>query len=461
MERPLYWHQGLFLQPQHFQLQDRFVRSLIEPLHRKMAPHFWGVASMAVKSAALGNRSIGLTSGEFLFQDMSYAVIPDNAVIEPRSFERAWEDGGKPFMVYLGLKKFNPAGENVTVVADINRIGDVNTRYATTENALEIRDLHGNGPHAQVRDLHLVLKFIWETEKDQLGDYELMPLVKLERQGDSIRLSEQYIPPCLNLTAVPALDRMIKDVRDQISARGRQLESYKRDRGIHTAQFGSRDMVFLLALRSLNRYVSALVHITETGQVHPWSAYGLLRQLIGEMTTFSERISATGMLEDGTALVPAYRHQDLWQCFSSAQRLVTQLLDEITAGPEYMLPLIFDGTYYATDLPPAIFEGRNRFYLALETDAEPQAVMGSVEQIAKFSSREYLPILIARSLPGVKLAYLQMPPQELPRRANTLYFQIDHHGEPWAQVQRGNNLALYWDAAPEDLKAELMAVGRT
>jgi type VI secretion system protein ImpJ len=50
---------------------------------------------MAVKSAALGNRSIGLTSGEFLFQDMTYAVIPDNAVVQPRSFENAWEDGGK------------------------------------------------------------------------------------------------------------------------------------------------------------------------------------------------------------------------------------------------------------------------------------------------------------------------------------------------------------------------------
>ena len=461
MERPLYWHQGLFLQPQHFQLQDRYTRSLIEPLHQKLMPHFWGVGSMAVKSAALGNRSIGLTSGEFLFQDMTYAVIPDNAVIQSRSFENAWEDGGKPFMVYLGLKKFSSSGENVTVVQDLKRIGEVTTRYVATEEAGEFKDLHGNGPSAQVRHLHLVLNFFWESEKDQLGDYELIPLVKLERQGDAIALSEQYIPPCLNLAAVPALVRLIKEVRDQISARGRQLESYKRDRGIHTAEFGSRDMVFLLALRSVNRYVSMLVHLTEAGQVHPWTTYGVLRQLIGEMTTFSERISVTGVMDDGTVLVPVYRHQDLWRCFSSAQSLITQLLDEITAGPEYMMPLLFDGTYYATDLPPAIFEGRNRFYLALETESDPQAVLSSVEQIAKFSSREYLPILIARSLPGIKLTYLQTPPQELPRRANTLYFQIDHHGEPWAQVQQGNNLALYWDAAPEDLKAELMAVGRS
>jgi type VI secretion system protein ImpJ len=152
----------------------------------------------------------------------------------------------------------------------------------------------------------------------------------------------------LNLSAVPALERLIKEVRDQISARGRQLEAYKRDRGIHTAEFGSRDMVFLLALRSLNRYVSMLVHLTEAGHVHPWTVYGVLRQLIGEMTTFSERISVTGTLDDGTVLVPVYRHQELWHCFSSAQSLVTQLLDEITAGPEHMIPFYLT----APILPP-------------------------------------------------------------------------------------------------------------
>ncbi|UCF86328.1 MAG: type VI secretion system baseplate subunit TssK, partial [Desulfobacteraceae bacterium] len=37
----------------------------------------------------------------------------------------------------------------------------------------------------------------------------------------------------------------------------------------------------------------------------------------------------------------------------------------------------------------------------------------------------------------------------------------DHHSDQWAQVQQGHNIALYWDTAPEDLKVELMVVGRT
>jgi type VI secretion system protein ImpJ len=80
--------------------------------------------------------------------------------------------------------------------------------------------------------------------------------------------------------------------------------------------------------------------------------------------------------------------------------------------------------------------------------------------MAKFSSREHLPILIARALPGVGLEHLPVPPQELPRRAHSIYFSVNHHSDQWALVQKGNNIALYWDNAPEDLEVELMVVGR-
>ena len=124
------------------------------------------------------------------------------------------------------------------------------------------------------------------------------------------------------------------------------------------------------------------------------------------------------------------------------------------------MQLLYDGTYWSSELSAAIFDGGNRFYLLIETEAEPQAVIQPLESIAKLGSRESLPILIARALPGVKLIHLEVPPQELPRRSQALYFQIDHHSDHWDQVQKGKNIGLYWDAAPEDLKVELMVVGR-
>jgi len=461
MKRPLFWHQGLFLQPQHFQLKDVHFQSLLTPFYRFLQPHLWGTGDFEIQKAALGNRSFDLLRGEFLFPDMNYVVFPGNAVIEARSFDDAWVEGDKPFTVFVGLRKWNDVGENVTVLSKLENLSDVTTRFVTTADPEDVSDLHQGGPPAQVKMLNYALKIFWETEKDQLGEYMLIPIAQLERSGEEITLSEQFVPPCLTISSSEPLAKLVREVRDQIAARGYQLESYKRERGIHAAEFGARDMVYLLALRSLNRYTPLLLHFTESQQVHPWMVYAVLRQLIGELSSFSERVSVTGELEDGTRLVTGYDHRELWECFSAAQRLVTQLLDEITAGPEYVMHLIFDGTYHAAELSPAIFEGRNRFYLVFETEEDPQSVRQSLETIAKLGSRESLPILIARALPGIKLEYLSVPPQELPRRARSVYFQIDHHSDQWVQVERGHNIALYWDAAPEDLKAELMVVGRS
>jgi type VI secretion system protein ImpJ len=461
MERPLFWHEGLFLQPHHFQLEDLHFQSLLTPLHRLLQPHFWGVGGLEIQEAALGNRTFDLLKGEFLFPGMTYVVFPENAVIEARSFDEAWVEGEKPFNLFVGLRKWNNALENVTVVSKLDNLSEVNTRFVTTVEPEEVQNLHQSGPPAQVKRLFYVLKIFWEAERDQLGDYELIPLAQLERRGEEITLSEHFIPPCLSIYSSDPLVKIVKEIRDQIASRGHQLESYKRERGIQTAEFGARDMVYLLALRSINRYVPLLFHLTESRQVHPWRVYAVLRQLIGELSSFSAQVNVMGELEDGTSMLSDYEHQNLWECFSNAQSLVTQLLDGITAGPEYVMQLLYDGTYYASDLSPAIFEGRNRFYLIVETEADPQTLLQSIEKFAKLGSRESVPLLMARALSGIGLEHLPVPPQELPRRPHSIYLQIDHHGDEWTEVQKGNNIALYWDTAPEDLKVELMVVGRT
>jgi type VI secretion system protein ImpJ len=461
MRRPFFWHQGLFLQPQHFQQQDRYVQSLLEPFQAYLQPHFWGVASQIIQEAALGNQSFNLIQGKFLFPDQTFVSLPGNALLEGRSFNESWIEGGKPLGVLIGLRKWNSTGENVTVLPSLERIGDISTRFVTSTEPEEALDLHHGGPPAQVKHLYYALKLFWESEEENLGEYDLIPLAYLERRGETIGLSQRFFPPTLSMSAANPLLRLVVEIRDQLASRSHQLESYKRDRGIHTAEFGARDMVFLLALRSLNRYVPLLFQMTESEPVHPWHVYGLLRQIIGELSSFSETFNVLGEKSDGTALIPSYNHRKLWECFFAAQSVLLQLLDEITAGPEHMLQLLYDGTYYATELSPTIFQGNNRYYLVITTDQNRQQQLSSFTSLAKMGPRESLPILIARALPGISLAPLETPPQELPRRANSLYFKIDHHGDQWQQVQRNRNLAVFWDAAPEDLKVELMVVGRS
>jgi len=460
MVKPLFWHQGLFLQPHHFQLDDLYTRSLMEPLYRFMVPHFWGVGSFEIEESSLSNYIFDIKAGEFLFPDNSHVIIGENGVIQARSFEKAWEDGGKKFSVFLGLKKWNDTGENVSVLTNFNDLADVSTRFVSSSVPEEIGDLHGNGPSAEVKRMNFLIKIFWENEIDYQGDYQLIEIAKLKKNLDEIVVSDEFIPPCLTITGSEILNGVVKEVREQISSRTRQLEAVKRSKGVHTAEFGSRDMVYMLALRSLNRYAPLLTHLTAANQSSPWTVYGIMRQIIGELSSFSAEISAGGELEDGTVLLSEYDHKNLWECFTGAQKLITRLLDGITSGPEYIIPMHFDGTYFIADLSPGIFEGKNSFFLVMESESDTDTLVESMKNIAKLSSRESLPILIAQSLPGVTLNFLEIPPQELPRRTGSIYFQIDHHGKQWDHVKNGNNLALYWDRAPDDFKVELMVVRR-
>lgn len=457
IQRPLFWHHGLFLLPQHLQLQDQAAESRLLPFLNYQLPHFWGIARMTVNRAALGIGSFQLESGAFLFPDGTYLEVPHNALVEPRSFDGHLQEG-KPLQVYLGIRKWNEAGGNVTELEAPDRPGSTATRFVTGKNPEEVRDLYGKGGEGHVRRLDCLLKVFWEGELDRLGDYLLIPLARLEHFG-GIGLSAAFIPPSLTLDASQPLMQVVKEIRDQLAARGHQLEQYKKQRGVQNAEFGSRDLVYLLALRTLNRQVPRLFHLTEAPSVHPWVVYGALRELIGELSSFSLRANFLGEVEDGDPL-PSYDHQRLWECFSAARALVTQLLDGITAGPDYVVRLVHDGSYFSADLKPSLLEGGCRYYLALRTEEDPQNVHRSLASVAKLSARDYLPILTSHALPGLGLQHLPVPPQELPRRAHTLYFAVDHRNEQWDLVVKGNSIALNWHEAPDDLEVELMVVER-
>ncbi len=435
--------------------------SRLAPLTRWMTPHFWGVQDMEIKRAALGIRSFGLLRGQLLFPDGTAVEFPGNALLEDRSFVDGWIEGGKPLPVYIGLRKWNPEGENVTVVKRGEPLADVATRFIVDADPEETRDLHAGGPAAYIKKLTYLLKVFWEPEKDHLGDYLLIPVAQLERRGADIGLDPRFIAPCLSGTGSDTLQRLIKDILDQLAARGRQLEEHKRQRGIQSAEFGSRDLVYLMALRSINRCVPLLRHLSETPQVHPWQLYGTLRQIVGDLSCFSETIDVLG--EDPQAheaALPAYEPLNLWNCFSTAQTRIVRLLDEITAGPDHTVKLDLAEGLYSAALKPDWLEGDHRYYLALTMEHEGKNTVDAMEGVAKLSSQGQIDQLIAHALPGIPLDYLSAVPQQLPRRGNVLYFAINTGDDQWSSIKKERHIAFSWDGAPADLQVDLMVVAR-
>jgi len=219
----------------------------------------------------------------------------------------------------------------------------------------------------------------------------------------------------------------------------------------------------LLALRTLNRAAPHLFHLTETPQVHPWVVYGALRQLVGELSSFSERFDMLGAAADGTAGLPQYDHVELNRCFARAHTLISHLLNEITIGPEFLAALEYRDGVYAAELPHTFFDRRNRFYLIIRSELaakDPAGLVDSVLRDARLAAGDDIPGLIAHALPGLELINMATAPQGLPRRANSYHFRIEQVSQLWDAVERQGSIALQWLDAPEDMKAEIVVLRR-
>jgi type VI secretion system protein ImpJ len=461
--RPIFWGQGMFLQPQHFQQQDCYHEARIRRYLHWLYPFCWGVRSLSINETALRNFMFEIEQCELVTWDGTIVrfqgeALPSNARIVPRSFEGALDPGARPLSVYLGLKRLQWEEENIysrSELADNATAAEKHRRFSLQE--AETPDLFArDGQNTSLQYLlHEVRLFFEPDAAVQSQDYELVKIAELLREGQGAILSKRYIPPSLSIYSSPVLAGMLKEIRDLLTAKGRELTEYKQQRRIHTIEMGTRDTVFLLMMQMVNRYIPLFHHHLEVEETHPCVLYALLRQLVGELSTFSETVSVLG------GPLPAYRHDQLWECFDAAIRVAKQLLNELTKGPDYVIPLVFDGEYFAANLDKTFFDGNNHYYLSIKTDIPPRDLERLLTETGKVCSREEMDALRQRALPGLMVRYLEAPPEELPRRVNWSYFELDHHGNLWRRIEQRQNIAVFCQLQPEKTEMQLLVIYET
>ncbi|MBV5319128.1 MAG: type VI secretion system baseplate subunit TssK [Desulfobulbaceae bacterium] len=458
--RPIFWRHGLFLQPQHLQLNDLFLESRLAPLWEFLQPYFWGVAEMDIQESALATMSFEILSGKFLFPSGVYAVFPGNAVVERRSFEDAWENWDKPITIYLGLRTMSQMEPNVTVVEELRGLADIKTRFVAASAPEEVRDLYLNGQAGQVQGMQYQLRLFWQNETALLENYEIIPIARLEKVTERVRLLPSFIPPVLSLRSADRLFALVRDIRDRLAARGRQLEGYKRLKNLETGESESRYISYIMALSCLNRHIPVLSQMCESGTAHPHDAYLALRQLVAELSTFSTSIDVMGETLNGEK-VPPYNHTTLWDCFSRVQNAVEIALADFITGPEYIIPLERDGdNFLAEKLSEDVFQPRNHYYLVFWTSLDLQQIFESLAHLTRVTSRSYMPTITKRALAGIELSFLAQPPREAIGSANSYFFRLNDTDKQWESVVNERCLAMQWEGAPKDLKVELMVIRR-
>src|SRR3954471_1188407 len=77
------WSEGLFLQPQHFQQQERYFERYVEARCHSLVPHSWGFVEIEFERDLLSIGKIALRRAAGVFPDGTPFQLPDDDPLPP------------------------------------------------------------------------------------------------------------------------------------------------------------------------------------------------------------------------------------------------------------------------------------------------------------------------------------------------------------------------------------------
>ena len=459
----LFWEHGTLLQPQHFQCLEDRITGMAAMTGELASPWPWGVRDIHIQEEALALSHCVIDRLEILLPGGELAILGTNAVLGSRNFAEHWPEQEHALEVRVGLAPMLEYAANVTEcdINDPRALASANTRFVAEHDPGTVPDILAGGEPADVRFMRYNLQLLFSTETEKLATMPSIPVARLVREGDNVSLSRDFCPPCVAVAVSPIIMDAMASVRNAIVARAKQLEDFKIlpglfDRGssVAHAAISAQTMTLYSMLKLVTRHAARIEHYCEAPALHPWNAYGLLREIVGDLSLFTSEMSATGCNGNGERILPAYDHNDLGTCFATARMIIIRLLECFSAGPAHTFPLENNGPVWFCRLPAHARAGFDYWLQVRSTN--PESVREQIAAASKFAPESQLQALVAKSLPGIRLFVVDQPPPGLPQREDTCYFAIDQRDPLWTALLQSGDPALFVGNLPEGTSMNLL-----
>jgi type VI secretion system protein ImpJ len=435
---------------------------MLAELAAAIRPWFWGARRIALDKGALAAGALALTRFSGIFPDSGiWLEIPGNAVCCGRIINQEDIAAAEGALVYAALPRLRPGQANVTVAESAENLAQSATRYGLLTDQEAMHDLYENAPPVQARTLTYIVRLVLETEKDSAGDMLLMPVAKLFRQGESLLEDESYVPPVLFMEDSPLLWSLLREIRDRAVAKTGQLDSYK-ILAQRSYMPGEMTALFMI-LRSLSRFSARLDLALESKRLPLWQGYALLREMVGELSVFSQEYNPLGKRYNGGEAPPPYDHCNPAPAFLFLRDLLTRMLNSLTTGPRYMIAFSDDAPFKKAEIKPNILDNAksgDEYWLVLRAPASNlEDMAASMDKQLKLAASGNMGAILSHALPGIPLRREKNPPLGVGRQEGSVYLRIDQSSPLWADVSRQQGLSLSWREAPADLEAFFVVVG--
>lgn len=435
------WTEGLFLQPQHFQQQDRYTEALVAGLAQRITPYAWGVSSLDIDRDALKTGQFAVKSCAGLTPDGAVFRVPD-AEDHPPSLEVP--PGIKDCIVYLSV----PARRQGAMEVDMSGAELSAARLRPGEQ--DVTDTMSRSRTPVTLGVGK-LRLQFALQVDDLADRQLIPIARIieVRPDQEVVLDTGFIPSCLDLRAAPVLSGFLQELEGLLNHRMTALAGRLTQSG---AAKGAAEVQDFLLLQVLNRALPMIRHMTQVENLHPERLYGELLKLAGELATFMAA-------EKHPPPFLAYQHHDLTTCYATLIRTLRQYLSAVLEQAAVSIPL--DPRKYGISvglIADRKLIGAAGFVLSVSADMAEETIRRHFAGQAKIGPVEEIRTLVNSALPGIELSPLPVAPRQIPYAAGQVYFQLDANSSYWSKMTTSGGIAVHVSGEYPGLKMDLWAI---
>ncbi|NOQ64397.1 MAG: type VI secretion system baseplate subunit TssK [Methyloprofundus sp.] len=435
------WTEGMFLQPLHFQQQDRNTQHWVESRCGSLQSFAWGVTHLEIDPQLLSLGKFAIIACRGVFPDGTPFSIPEQHPA-PRPLELAESTSNE--IIYLALPIQRQAGKEITW----EDADDELSRYRLQE--IEIRDMHSQSDSgASVIQSGELWTRLRPASKNQ-GAFVTIPLAKVvERKKDKqLVLDKDFIASSLQCSGASKLLSYIKEISGILQHRGEALAQRLATPGAG----GVAEITDFLLLQIINRYQPLFHHFTAMEQFHPERLFSVIIQMAGELATITQEGHRAGEFPD-------YQHNNLQLSFEPVMLVLRQSLSWVSESRAVSIPLKEHANQVHTaDINDRELLNSAVFVLAASAQMDADLVRQYIPRKTIISTVDKLRDLVMSQVPGIKLNSMAVAPRQIPFHKGMVYFELDKNHSLWKELQQSGTIAFHFSGEYPELKLEFWAI---
>lgn len=439
------WSEGMYLGVHHFQAQNRYFEDVVHFATNQLWFEPYGFLGLQLDAEALTNGTLAMVHARGVFPDgLPFHMPEHDAVPEPIRLADAFPPMRDSMDVSLAIPAFKPDGVNCGLDGAVA----TGLRYSMESAALPDENTGRDVKPVEVGRKNI--RFLLDTETPE--GYVSLPMARIRRDhGGKFVFDDKVIPPCLQISVSHRLMLMVRRLLDSLEEKCRVIAK-PRDLGNPTASgFSAEGIANAWFLHCMSSSVGPLSHLHATKRAHPEELFRELSRLAGALCTFG--------LESNPGDLPAYNHLALGDCFDGLDRHIRAHLELVVPSNRIVMPLERVAAFFYTGtIADQRVLHRSRWILGIHCELGESELIESTPRLVKFCSREFIPRLVGRAIPGLKLTHLPVPPPALSPKIHFQYFAIDKAGPCWEHLIKTREYGLYVPGELPDPEIELSVI---